>query len=371
MPTIDRDGVAIHYETHGSGPALLLSHGYGATCRMWDGQIAAFAGDYRVIAWDMRGHGESGDPSDAALYSQALSVGDMAAVLDACGEERAIVGGLSLGGVMSLAFNVAHPERVRALVLCDTGPGFRNPQARAQWNERALARARDLDQQGMAAFRGGGETRLGTHRSARGLAGAARGMLTQHTSDLIDSLPEIAVPTLVLVGSEDKHFLAAADYMAAKIPGAQKAVIAGAGHAANLDQPEAFNRALRGFLAGLPDGAGADRAALFALNRDYINSVQHGDVRRFNEILAADFRCSNPDGSLVDKAAFLAQTARPVTISGLTAEDVQIRLLGDVAIIHARTSYTTAGGEARHGRYTDVWARRNGTWLAVSAHVTR
>ena len=110
---------------------------------------------------------------------------------------------------------------------------------------------------------------------------------------------------------------------------------------------------------------------LTELNRDYIRSVQHGDVERFDEILAPDFLCSNPDGSLVDKAAFLAQTARPVTIRGLMAEDVQIRLLDDVAIIHARTRYKTASGEQRNGRYTDVWARRDGTWLAVSAHVTR
>ena len=88
-------------------------------------------------------------------------------------------------------------------------------------------------------------------------------------------------------------------------------------------------------------------------------------------VCAEDFLCSNPDGSLADKKQFLAQTARPVTISGLTAEDVRVRILGDVAIIHARTSYTTAGGERRNGRYTDVWARRDGEWLAVSAHVTR
>jgi ketosteroid isomerase-like protein len=114
-----------------------------------------------------------------------------------------------------------------------------------------------------------------------------------------------------------------------------------------------------------------DLEALIALNRDYIHSVQHGDVRRFEEILAEDFLCSNPDGSLIDKASFLAQTAQPVTIRGLTTEDVQVRILGDVAIIHARTLYTTATGERRQGRYTDVWARRNGAWLAVSAHVTR
>jgi ketosteroid isomerase-like protein len=114
-----------------------------------------------------------------------------------------------------------------------------------------------------------------------------------------------------------------------------------------------------------------DIDALTALNRDYIQSVQNGDVRRFDEILADDFLCSNPDGSLVDKSQFLTQTARPVTITGLEAQDVKVRLLGDVAIIHARTSYTTADGAQRYGRYTDVWARRNGKWLAVSAHVTR
>jgi pimeloyl-ACP methyl ester carboxylesterase len=252
MPTIDRDGVGIYYEAHGSGPAVLLSHGYGATSRMWEGQVAAFAERCRIITWDMRGHGQSGDPADPAAYSQALTVGDMAAVLDACGEETAVIGGLSLGGVMSLAFHIAHPGRVRALVLCDTGPGFRNPDARAAWNERALARARELEEQGLDAFRGGGETRLGRHRSARGLAGAARGMLAQFDDSLIQSLPAIRVPTLVLVGSEDKNFLAAADYMTGKIAGAQKAVIDGAGHAANLDRPKAFNRAVGDFLAGLP-----------------------------------------------------------------------------------------------------------------------
>jgi len=114
-----------------------------------------------------------------------------------------------------------------------------------------------------------------------------------------------------------------------------------------------------------------DLDTLTALNRDYIASVQLGDVRRFDEILADDFLCSNPDGSLVDKRQFLEQTARPVTIAGLAALDVRVRILGDVAIIHARTSYATPAGEQRSGRYTDIWARRNGRWLAVSAHVTR
>ena len=115
----------------------------------------------------------------------------------------------------------------------------------------------------------------------------------------------------------------------------------------------------------------ADVETLERLNRDYITSVQTSDVRRFDEILAEDFLCSNPDGSLVDRAGFLAQTARPVTISNLETHDVRIRIIGDVAIIHARTTYTLPDGRAGAGRYTDVWARRQGRWLAVSAHVTR
>ena len=117
--------------------------------------------------------------------------------------------------------------------------------------------------------------------------------------------------------------------------------------------------------------ATSDHDTLLALNRDYIRSVQTSDVRRFDEILAKDFLCSNPDGSLVDRAGFLEQTARPVAISHLEAQDVVIRIMGDVALIHARTTYTRPDGGAGAGRYTDVWARREGRWLAVSAHVTR
>ncbi len=117
--------------------------------------------------------------------------------------------------------------------------------------------------------------------------------------------------------------------------------------------------------------ARTDLDQLHDLNRDYINSVQRMDVRRFDEILSDDFVCSNPDGSLVDRAAFLQQTARPIAISGLEARDVDVRLMGDFAIIHARTAFTLPDGRPGAGRYTDIWARRNGQWLAVAAHVTR
>jgi ketosteroid isomerase-like protein len=120
-----------------------------------------------------------------------------------------------------------------------------------------------------------------------------------------------------------------------------------------------------------PVASRSDLDLLLALNRDYIRSVQTSDVGRFDEILADDFLCSTPDGALLDRARFLEQTARPVTITNLEVHDVDVRLMGDFAIIHARTTYTRPDGGPGAGRYTDVWARRGERWLAVSAHVTR
>ena len=117
--------------------------------------------------------------------------------------------------------------------------------------------------------------------------------------------------------------------------------------------------------------AADDLAALQQLNSSYIRSVQLSDVRWFDENLSEDFMNSNPDGSLVDRAGFLEQIARPCALSDLAAEDVRIRILGEVAIIHARTVYRSTGDQPGAGRYTDVYARRNGRWLCVSAHVTR
>ncbi len=251
MPRLDRDGVGIYYESHGQGPPVLLSHGYSATCRMWDGQVAALRDRFRVIVWDMRGHGQSDVPADPAAYSEAATVGDMAALLQACGEANAVIAGLSLGGYMSLAFHARHPSQVRALMLFDTGPGFRNDNARETWNARARARADELDARGFAALGSSDEVRMSQHRSPAGLAGAARGMLTQQDDSVIRSLETIRVPTLVLVGANDTNFLAATDYMAAKVPGATKVTIPDAGHASNLHQPTAFNRAVEDFLAGL------------------------------------------------------------------------------------------------------------------------
>jgi ketosteroid isomerase-like protein len=114
-----------------------------------------------------------------------------------------------------------------------------------------------------------------------------------------------------------------------------------------------------------------DLDALRELNDAYLESVKMGDVDRFRELLADDFLCSTADGALLDKTQFLELTAGPRSLRHLTADDVRIRVFGDVASIHAATYYETMAGARGRGRYTDVWAKRGGTWRAVAAHVTR
>ena len=199
----------------------------------------------------MRGHGKSASPAEPSAYSEKLSVDDMAAILRECGVERAVVGGLSLGGYMTLAFHVAYPEMCTALMLFDTGPGYKSDKGREAWNKTANERAEAFEKHGLDALGPSAEVRAADHSSAAGLAHAARGMLAQSDDRAIQSLPNIQLPTLVLVGEDDTPFRVPTDYMANKIPNARKVILAGAGHAANIDQPQAFNAAVREFLDDL------------------------------------------------------------------------------------------------------------------------
>ncbi len=113
-----------------------------------------------------------------------------------------------------------------------------------------------------------------------------------------------------------------------------------------------------------------DTSDLQALNREYIRSVLESDVGWFDRNLGEDFVCTNRDGSLVDRAAFLKQTAAPITLSNFELHDVAVRVMGDFALIHARTTYMQPDGKTGASRYTDAWARRQGRWVAVSAHIT-
>ncbi|MDE0063939.1 MAG: alpha/beta fold hydrolase [Gammaproteobacteria bacterium] len=250
MPSISRSGVEIYFEVNGSGPAILLSHGYAATTAMWKGQLDAFSRNHTLITWDMRGHGQSDSPGSASEYSANHTIEDMAALLDELNIVDATIGGLSLGGYMSLEFHRTFEDRVNALLIIDTGPGFKSDESRNAWNVHANGTADVLSRNGLESLLGRTpEMAQSKHRSLEGLVLAGRHMLTQQNANVIESLPSISKPTLVVVGAEDKPFRNASDYMAKKIPGAKMSVIANAGHAVNIDQPDEFNRVVLDFLS--------------------------------------------------------------------------------------------------------------------------
>jgi pimeloyl-ACP methyl ester carboxylesterase len=241
--------VHVHYEIAGSGPALLLTHGFRSSSHMYAATVADLSSDHTVIAWDIRGHGKSDSLTDPAEYSVAASLADMVALLDAAGAERVTLVGHSLGGYLSLEFVLAHPERVDGLVLVDSGPGYRKDDARASWNAMAERYAADLEERGLDGLSAAGEVDPTVHGSAHTLALAALGILRQSDGHVLEALPSITVPTLVVVGERDQPFLGASQYMAGKIPGARLVTIAGADHAPPVTHPDEFNAALREFLA--------------------------------------------------------------------------------------------------------------------------
>ena len=251
MAYLTRDGVRIFYEDEGTGIPIFLSHGFGASTRMWDGQVAEFSDRYRFIRWDMRGHGQSDSPNDPALYSQAHTLGDILGVLDYLEIDKAVIGGHSLGGYMTLAFNARHADRTKALILQGCGPGYRSDTARATWNIRAENRALSLEEGGLDALGGGAEVNVIEQKSALGLANAARGILSQVDAAAIDSLPGIDVPVLILIGDGDEHYLQGSAYMASRIPGAINVTVPNAGHGVNVDQPNIVNKVFGEFLAGI------------------------------------------------------------------------------------------------------------------------
>ena len=255
------DGAEIEYEVRGDGPALLLLHAFPLGLYMWDAQVEALSATHRVVRFDARGFGGSA-PGDGTLTMERIA-DDGAALLDHLGIEKAVVGGCSMGGYAAFAFVRRHPQRLTGLVLQDTRAGADTAEARAS---RATLASTVLVEGASAAEDAflpklvGETTRrerpdivaslreriLAT--SPQGIANALSGLAAR--ADSRETLPTIAVPTLVLVGAEDALTPPAeAATMAAAIPKARLDVIPGAGHLANLESPAAVNAALRAFLA--------------------------------------------------------------------------------------------------------------------------
>jgi len=259
------DGVELYAEAHGSGTPLLFSCALSTTHENWRAQVAPLvAAGARVILWDYRGHGRSAVPPNASAYSMDQVVDDLGRVLDETAPgQPAVLAGLSFGGLASLHFALLRPERVRGLLLVDSGPGFKNPKAQAGWVSATERTAAFIEKRGVAEFARraadttvGGRPELPAARAASaaivaqdpvGLAHFAR-QVAAHAPPVIDDLASIDLPALVIVGEKDEPYLKAAEVMVAKLPRANRLTIPGAGHIVNIEAPKEFNKAVIGFL---------------------------------------------------------------------------------------------------------------------------
>ena len=189
METRTADGAVLHYEVAGTGTPIVFTHGFAATSAMWDAQLPELAAAHQVVRWDIRGHGRTRAPGG---YTLERTLEDIRHLLDVIDAPRAILAGLSLGGFISLAFRDRYPECTSGLILMDTGPGYRDDDARAAWNARIVHVAEALEETGLEALTRLRLTAPGcVHDDAGALAAAARGILTQSDARVIDSLSPV------------------------------------------------------------------------------------------------------------------------------------------------------------------------------------
>ena len=260
------NGDSLYAEAHGEGIPLVLSCALCTTHENWRPQVEPLvAAGARVILWDYRGHGCSEAPESAAAYHLDAVLEDLRCVLDwAAPGEPAIVGGLSFGGLLSLHLALLAPQRVRALLLVDTGPGFKKPEAQQRWESQVERTASYIERKGCAAFAASraAATLVGKYpeRPAAKSAAQAVGAQQPHglahfarrvagpASPVIDQLGDIAQPALVVIGEEDEPYLRAAEVLEARLPKGRRVVLGGAGHIVNLDAPAEFNQLVGDFV---------------------------------------------------------------------------------------------------------------------------
>jgi pimeloyl-ACP methyl ester carboxylesterase len=218
----------LHFSIQGAGRPIVFTSGLGNTSSVWLDIVRSLNGSATALCWDLRGHGQSERSEDPEDYASRLAVADLAAMIANAGgseDNPAVLVGHSLGGYLSLCAAVQYPRLVKALVLIATGPGFRDETAREQWNQYVLSM--DIGADAHPAAR-----RLSLHSDAT----------------VINGLRSIQAPALVIVGSEDRRFLAAKDYLAGRIPNASGLVIAGGRHSVHRTHSGEVGRAILAFL---------------------------------------------------------------------------------------------------------------------------
>lgn len=258
MPYADTNGIRTYYELDDGttddplAPPLVLLHGFTGTLRQWEAVRPMLATEYRVVAYDLRGHGDTDAPDDTESYSMATYVEDLRALLDTLGMGEAHVLGSSFGGMIALEFALTHPDRVRSLILSDTSAGPRCVElsdliaAREERIEGELAQARDR-----GAMADDEQDGRGRRITLAGFLGA--GKARAERQDRHEDLGQLKMPVLIIVGDRDV-LVPAAEYLHAHIPGSALRQINHAGHPAVREQPDGFAAMVRGFLSGLdPD----------------------------------------------------------------------------------------------------------------------
>ena len=276
MPRFDVEGLGLHAEVTGSGPPLVLLHGFTGSADTWSGLTAALAADYTVIAPDLIGHGRSDAPEEVERYRMPRAAADLVALVRQMGHERAAWLGYSLGGRTALQVVADHPGAVEALILEGASPGIADAEERDARVRSDEAMAERIERDGVEAFVDTWEqvplfasqlalpagTRAAiratrTANTATGLANSLRGMGAGAQDPVLDRLATIRVPTLLIAGELDTKYVEIARDMARTMPDATMHAIEGAGHAAHLERPEAFQRPLLEFLRRAYPGARA------------------------------------------------------------------------------------------------------------------
>ena len=262
MPTLRSNGIDLYYETAGQGEPLLLLHGLGSRCEDWQLQIPVFAERYRVVAADMRGHGRTSTPPGPT--SVPMMAADVFDLLDGLGLDAAHVVGLSMGGMIAFQMAVDRPERVRSLVVVNSGPELvaRTVSERLRvWQRLALARvfkpARTAQFLGPRLFPKPEQAELRemfiaqwAQNDPRAYRAAMRALVGWSVLDRVEAL---RCPTLIISGDRDYTPPGYKERYTALIPGARLVVIEDSGHATPIDQAEEFNACVLEFLGDLPN----------------------------------------------------------------------------------------------------------------------
>lgn len=258
MKYAELNGTTIAYEDHGgSGPAIILSHGFLMDHTMFDAQVAALSPTYRVITWDERGFGETKSQGDFSYWDSAH---DALALLDHLGIHQAVVGGMSQGGFLSLRVALTAPERVKALILLDTQAGTEDPASvepyhamHAAWVEHGPVAVQDII---ASLILGPGEwsewfTKWAALQPDQFTAAFH---CLMNRDDITDRLPEITCPALIVHGTADASIpMEKAEVLRDQLGGATRLVaVEGGPHAANMTHPDEVNEAILQFLSTLP-----------------------------------------------------------------------------------------------------------------------